>query len=194
MRKSSLPVFTAALAIALVLGSLGVSHAAKPTIGKPCVQCHTGAPDVVRGWLGARSLRFSTINVTVGNIAWVIKHDEDTKITGAASLAAISTGKEIAVTFSGDIKTARATSISVKQPYKVPEEQVAGVGYMKGMVLKGPATGGYVLIDARPAPKYFAGHIPGAVSLPYAAFDRDYDKVLPREKDTLLIFYCGGVT
>lgn len=49
-----------------------------------------------------------------------------------------------------------------------------------------------LIIDARPkARKYDKGHIPSAVSIP----ERDFDKMthlLPKDKDTLLIFYCGG--
>lgn len=49
-----------------------------------------------------------------------------------------------------------------------------------------------VLIDSRPKrSKYDKGHISGAVSIP----DMDFEKVqdqLPRDKETLLVFYCGG--
>ena len=48
------------------------------------------------------------------------------------------------------------------------------------------------IIDSRPkARKYDKGHIPGAISIP----ERDFDKsahLLPADKSTLLIFYCGG--
>ncbi len=50
-----------------------------------------------------------------------------------------------------------------------------------------------LVIDARPtARKYDSGHIPGAVSIP----DREFAKMtnlLPKDKSTLMIFYCGGV-
>lgn len=191
--RLSLPVVLAA-ALVLVLGSWGVASAGKPTIGKPCIQCHRGAPDVVRGTLGTRSEKFSTINVNVGKLVWVIKYDESTAVKGAGSVAAIPKGKEVAVTFSGGAKAARATAISVKQPYKVPQKQIASLEYVKEMVAKGPEEGGYLLIDARPGKKYLEGHIPGAVSMPYAAFDKMHAKVLPRDKDKLIIFYCGGPT
>jgi rhodanese-related sulfurtransferase len=56
-----------------------------------------------------------------------------------------------------------------------------------------------MLIDSRPAPRYNEGHIPGAVSIPLAELERAdrAGKVhprLPAEKDTRLIFYCGGIT
>lgn len=50
-----------------------------------------------------------------------------------------------------------------------------------------------MIIDARPyKPKYVKGHIPGAVSIPFSEFDKKTD-LLPKDKDTLLIYYCGGL-
>jgi rhodanese-related sulfurtransferase len=50
-----------------------------------------------------------------------------------------------------------------------------------------------MLIDARPyKPKYVKGHIPMAVSIPDSQFDKMTDK-LPANKNSLLIFYCGGL-
>jgi rhodanese-related sulfurtransferase len=50
-----------------------------------------------------------------------------------------------------------------------------------------------MLIDARPyKPKYIKGHIPMAVSIPDSQFDKKTDKLLA-DKNSLLIFYCGGL-
>ena len=62
------------------------------------------------------------------------------------------------------------------------------------LVEKSPAEGNYVLVDARPGPKYHEGHIKHAVSMPLPAFDKMKDSVLPAEKDKVIVFYCGGVT
>ena len=49
-----------------------------------------------------------------------------------------------------------------------------------------------MIIDARPKQaKYDRGHIPMAVSIPDTYFDKMTDR-LPKDKNTLLIFYCGG--
>ncbi len=51
-----------------------------------------------------------------------------------------------------------------------------------------------MIIDSRPyKPKYAKGHIPTAVSIPHSQFDKMTDK-LPADKNSLLIFYCGGPT
>ena len=51
-----------------------------------------------------------------------------------------------------------------------------------------------VLVDSRPKrAKYDKGHIPSAISIPDTEFDKLQGK-LPADKNTLLIFYCGGYT
>ncbi len=57
-----------------------------------------------------------------------------------------------------------------------------------------PQPKGAMIVDSRPyKPKYIKGHIPTAVSLPDSQFDKMTDK-LPKDKNALLIFYCGGPT
>lgn len=56
-----------------------------------------------------------------------------------------------------------------------------------------PPKKGVMLIDSRPTARmYDPGHIPGAVSIPDSKFEQMTDK-LPQDKNTLLIFYCGGL-
>ncbi len=58
---------------------------------------------------------------------------------------------------------------------------------------KVPKPKGAMIIDSRPyKPKYVAGYIPTAVSIPASQFDKMTDQ-LPSDKGTLLIFYCGGL-
>ena len=50
-----------------------------------------------------------------------------------------------------------------------------------------------MIIDSRPYKAKFAkGHIPGAVSISFSEFDKKTD-LLPKDKTTLLIFYCQGL-
>lgn len=50
-----------------------------------------------------------------------------------------------------------------------------------------------VVVDARPkARKYDKGHIPGALSISEREFDQLAATVLPADKGTPLVFYCGG--
>ena len=56
---------------------------------------------------------------------------------------------------------------------------------------KGPDKGNFMLIDSRPPIRYFEGHIPGAVMMPFPKMPDMMGK-LPKDKNTPLIFYCGG--
>lgn len=59
--------------------------------------------------------------------------------------------------------------------------------------VKIPMAPDVMLIDARPKrAKYDGGHIPMAVSIPDSQFDK-MTGLLPKDKSSLLIFYCGGL-
>lgn len=194
MRKS-LSILINVLAIfTTVIGTAGLSHAEKPTVAPSCKQCHPAEEKVIRGNLVSVTESFKTVQVAVGSLVWVVKYGDDLKLTGADKLAAIPKDKEIAVTYSGEEKTPYAVSLSVKQPAQVPEEKQIKIDKMQKLVEMGPEKGNYLLFDARPAPRYNEGHIPYAVSFPQPAFDKLKDKLLPKEKDKLIIFYCSGVT
>ena len=56
-----------------------------------------------------------------------------------------------------------------------------------------PPKKGVMIIDSRPAKRqYDPGHIPGAVNIPDSQFDK-LAGMLPEDKSTLLLFYCGGL-
>ncbi|QIZ77277.1 rhodanese-like domain-containing protein [Ferrimonas lipolytica] len=57
-------------------------------------------------------------------------------------------------------------------------------------ILAGADADNYVLIDSRPATKFLAGHVPGAISIPKAKMQQQL-ATLP--KDKTLVFYCGGL-
>ena len=180
--------------IAMVISTCQLSFAGKPTIGAPCKQCHQPADDMVRGTLVGVSEKFKTIQVAAGSVVWVMKYGDDIKLTGAAKLTDIPKDKEIGIRFAGNEKAPFAVSLSVKPVAKVPPEKLVSLEEMSRLVAMGPEKGNYLLFDSRPAPKCIEGQIPYAVSLPNDKFDALKDKLLPKEKDKLIIFYCGGVT
>ncbi|MCW8955911.1 MAG: rhodanese-like domain-containing protein [Gammaproteobacteria bacterium] len=56
-----------------------------------------------------------------------------------------------------------------------------------------PKPDGVTIVDSRPGErKYDKGHIPGAINIPEREFDKMVAK-LPKDKASLVIFYCGGV-
>lgn len=61
--------------------------------------------------------------------------------------------------------------------------------YMKKQI---DANADMVVVDARPKrKKYDKGHLPGAISIPDSQFAKLNDR-LPKDKNKLLVFYCGG--
>ena len=178
----------------MVMGTFEASYAGRPTIAAPCKQCHQPADDMVRGTMVAVSDKFKTIQVAAGNVVWVIKYGDDLTLQGAATLADIPKEKEIGVKFKGDEKDPYAVSLSVKPAAKVAPEKLVTLEEMTKLVALGPEKGNFLLFDSRPAPKCIEGQIPFTISLPYDKFDALKGKLLPKEKDRLLIFYCGGVT
>ena len=48
---------------------------------------------------------------------------------------------------------------------------------------------GYVILDVREQDEYAAGHIPGAILIPYTQIDEKANDTLP-DKDQLILVYC----
>ena len=190
-----LSVFITILVIVMsVLGTTGLSYAGRPTVAPSCRECHPAQDKVIRGNFISTSEKFKTIEVAVGSLVWVVKYGDDLKLTGADRLAALPKDKEIAVTYTGEEKTPYAVSLSVKQPAEIPAEKLIKLDEMQKLVEMGTVKGNFILFDSRPEPRFNEGHIPYAVAFPQPAFDKLKGKLLPKEKDRLIIFYCGGVT
>jgi len=199
INKNKTSLLLAAL-LAMTFTAAGTANAGKPTIAGGCKKCHTGKPEAVRGNLGAVSQDFNTLQVKVGDLIWVVKYDDKTKVVkgdntlGVDEIAKLPAEKEILVSFTGSEAKPLATEIAVKQPYKVPEHQKITNADVVKLVAMGPDKGAYTLIDARPGGAFISGHIPTAISLPYGKFADECASVLPQDKDRLLVFYCGGPT
>lgn len=190
-------VATGALAFTL---SAGQAVAGKPNIMESCKICHQAADGVVRGKMVSVSSEFKSLNVTVGPLVWIVKYGdglkvkEGEKLSGAETLKTIPRDREIAVTFTGEENSPVAVQVAIKQPYKVAAEKIIAVEKMQELVAQGPEAGKFTLVDSRPGSAYAEGFIPGAVSLPYAAFKEKAATVLAVDKGSLLIFYCAGET
>jgi hypothetical protein len=199
LTKNKTSLILAAL-LAVTFCFAGTAEAGKPTIAGVCKKCHTAQPDAIRGKLGKVSTEFNTMQVKVGSLVWIVNYDDKTgivkgdKTTGAAEMESLPKGKEILVSFTGGDAKPLATEVSVKQPYKVPEDQKITNDEVAQLVSQGPEKGNYTLIDARPKGAYLGGHMPGAISLPFDNFEESCSTTLPTDKDRLLVFYCGGPT
>jgi hypothetical protein len=197
--RNKTSLFLAAL-IAGTFCTAGMSEAGMPKVAGPCQKCHTEEANAIRGNLGKVSPEFSTMQVKVGNLVWIVKYNDKTTVIqgdttdGADEVKNLPGGKEVLVSFSGDESRPLATEVAVKQPFKVPENQKITNDEIAKLVSMGPEQGKYTLIDARPAGAFLSGHIPTAISLPFDSFKENYASVLPRDKDRIIVFYCGGPT
>ncbi|MHB8790652.1 MAG: rhodanese-like domain-containing protein [Desulfobulbaceae bacterium] len=75
---------------------------------------------------------------------------------------------------------------------KLPE----GVAEIKADEVKSlvDSKGDYLLIDSRPENRFAQSHLPGAISITVEQMKAGAADLLPKEKDKLLVFYCGGYT
>lgn len=161
----------------------------KPTLLKPCSQCHAPADRVLRGTIGSISGKAETFAVNTGAV-WTVRFDDDTKVTGwPQSITKIPKEKEIAVTYAEKDGQLYAKAVSVKQPAAVPPDKLIDVSRMSDHVEKGDA----VIIDSRPAARFYEGAIPGSINIYDAEFDKHVSK-LPADKSKLIVFYCAGPT
>ncbi len=84
-----------------------------------------------------------------------------------------------------------AAKVETEAPWQFHD--IADIGLIQENAVV-PQPEGVLIVDSRPyKPKYIKGHIPTAINLPFSQFDKMVDK-LPEDKNTLLIFYCGGPT
>lgn len=84
--------------------------------------------------------------------------------------------------------TAQAQAANPDYFYK----HLVGIDYVKPLV-KVPNPAGVKLIDSRPYnTKYVQGYIPTAISLPDSDFEKKAADLLPKDKNTTLVFYCEG--
>ncbi len=161
----------------------------KPTLLKPCSQCHPAADKVLRGTVGSISSRAETFAVNTGAI-WTVKFDDTTKVSGwRQPLAKIPKEKEVAVSYVEKDGQLYAKAVSVKQPAVLPPEKIISTEQMIDHVQKGTVA----LVDSRPATRFNEGTIPGAINIYDAEFDKHVSK-LPADKSKLLVFFCAGPT
>ncbi len=191
MERFSKFVVSLVLASGLLITASGIAmaQAPKPKIMKPCSQCHAPDEKLLRGTLTGISQKAETFSVNTG-IMWTVKFDDNTKLVGwPPPVGKLPKEKEIAVKYIERDGETYAESISVKQPARLPAEKVVNTEFVAERVDKGDA----LIIDSRPAVRFYEGAIPGAINIYDADFDKNIDK-LPKDKNKMIIFYCAGPT
>lgn len=178
--------------------------AAKPTVAKICTNCHKAEPGAVRGHFDLVSFKAKTIQVKIDDAVELFKFDEDEiKVVNGAGKTGdgefmkdnlVKKGHEIKVEFTEKNGVKTAVKLIEKPPVKISEDMLMKTPEIEKLVALGPEKGNYFLFDSRPLPRFQEGYIPTAVNLPYPAFDKLAEKLLPKDKNALIIFYCAGVT
>lgn len=147
------------------------------------------AQETVTGQVKAVSRKAQTIQVQAGSGPTMVKFTDDT-----AGMEYVKVGEAAIFEYEMVGKDRVATIIKprlVKLPagaVEIKTEEIAE------LVARGPEQGEYQLVDSRPAGRYAEGHIPTAVSIPVPLLQKTGHELLPDDKDTLLVFYCGGPT
>lgn len=174
--------------------------AAKATMAKICGNCHKPEEGNLRGNFENAAFKSESIQLKIDNDTVIVKFDPDElkvviagKTLESEGLREIKKGHEIRVAYTEKNGKKIATLVSSKPPVKLSDEKLLKTADIEKLVAQGPEKGKYLLIDARPAPRFMEGAIPTAINIPFVAFDKMVSK-LPQDKNIQLIYYCGGVT
>jgi hypothetical protein len=209
---------TAALAATLVIGLAPAMSAdpvaaqekapasaatpGKPAIAKLCTNCHKAEPGNLRGNFDSVAYKTQSIQIKIDDATEIVTFDKTAlktqNIQAPADnpdepLRSLKKGKEVRIEYTEKDGVKFATLVSAKPPIKVAPEKQLTTADVEKLVAMGPEKGKYLLIDARPAPRFMEGAIPTAINVPFAAFDKMVDK-LPQDKNALIVYYCAGVT
>lgn len=200
-------------AIALVAGAaLSLSSAgafaqekaapqAKPTVAKVCGNCHQPEPGNLRANFDSVAYKTQSIQVKIDEATVILRFDDNLKVANMQApadapdqpLRALKKGKEVRIEYTEKDGKKFATRVVAKPPIKVAPEKQVKTEDVERLVAEGMETGKYMLIDARPLPRFQDGSIPTAINIPFPAFDKMKDR-LPQDKATLIVYYCQGVT
>lgn len=175
---------------------------AKPTIAKICMNCHQEQKGSLRGIFDGVSYKTQSIQIKIDDATEIIRFDKNTlKVANvkpdpanpSEPLREIKKGKEVRVEYTDKDGNKFATLVVSKPPIKLAPEKLVSTADVEKLVALGPEKGKYLLIDARPAPKFMEGAIPTAINIPFPAFEKMAGK-LPADKSARIIYYCAGMT
>ena len=117
----------------------------------------------------------------------VIRFSKNTKFVNAKSIKEFIVNDKIVVDASPGEPAQQIKRVLVK----IDPKKVIGTKEVAALMQRPPED--YLIIDARPGGVYDIGHIPGSISMPTADFKKK-TQLLPKDKNRLLVFYCGGPT
>jgi len=144
--------------------------------------------DTVKGRIKYISNKANTIQIDIkGKPPAVIRFDKNTTFKNTAGIKTLSPPDLIKV----DFEPGKAASTISKIIFGLPPGVEIDIKELLAIMQK--KQGPYVLGDARPAKKYPKSHIPSSISTP-GPDPKKLLAALPKDKNQLLVFYCGGPT
>jgi len=180
----------AGLMLAFLLTGCATPPADTSPSAKSAAQTEQQKQNVYTGSVVGKSNKAKTISISVGQgekaETMMVKFDDNTK---GLNFAEQGEAAIIAWEQRGDDRF--ATEIQPKLA-KLPE----GVTEIKVDEMYALVSAGtdMTLADARPESRYDQAHLPGAISISVPQLKKMGEKVLPKDKNKLLVFYCGGPT
>ena len=174
----------------LMWGCAQTTKAPTDTASTPAASQQKADKNVYKGKIVGKSNKAKTISISVGKgdkaKTVMVKFDDKTKGTEFAKK-----GEAAIIMWEKRGNDQFATVIKPKLA-KLPE----GTTEIKSKELKAilDAKTPMVLVDSRPAGRFNQAHLPTAVSIPVPQFKAKSAELFPKDKDTLLVFYCGGPT
>jgi rhodanese-related sulfurtransferase len=173
--------------------------ASKPTIPQICTNCHQAAPNTLQGYFEGAAFKSRSIQLKIDAHTEIVRFDEAAikvvdvdKVGNGTLLRDIAKNREARIEFVETDGVKTATLISFKGAARMAPEKELNYGQVLAIVGEGKGSN-TVLIDSRPLPRFQEGTIPGAINLPYPAFDKFVDR-LPKNKNQAIVFFCQGVT
>jgi rhodanese-related sulfurtransferase len=192
-------VVTAVLA-ALAAGPVAAqAPAPKATSPKVCMNCHQPMAGSIRGNFDNVAFKSTSIQLAIDSNKEIVRFDPKTlKVTDgdvkkpAEALRDTRKGHEMRIVYVEKDGQKWASEVILKGPVKVAKEDLVGYEFVHKLVEQPDAN--VVLIDSRPLPRFQQGTIPGAINIPYPAWDKVAAKLLPADKTKQLVFFCQGET
>lgn len=190
MKKKTLQ-FLLCLSLGLLVGGCAGEKANQGEM-KPAEQAAVqNEKGVYQGVVAGVSERSKTISITVGKEGepgkvMMLKFDETTKGINEAAK-----GKPMRITYEKRGADLFATDVELKVAKLPPGISEIKTDELKKLI---ETKASLFLVDSRPPTRYDQGHLPGAHSIPVPVLKEKKAAVLPKDKNQLLIFYCGGIT
>lgn len=197
MKKTFLKLGLGALltATALIQSEAAIPFAGVALAADAATTTTPAKAQTIQGKIANISQKAKTIALsTKEGEFFLMKFTDATVLKGVGSADEFKEDEAIVALYTTSGGENIATSLE-KDVVKLPE----GIQEIKTEELAGllAAEKNLVIIDSRPAVKYDEGHIPGAVSIPFAKLVTMGDEgaqLLARYQDRQLVFYCGGST